>query len=197
MDNDLAASMDWGVSEIKNIQKAARSGKPIVKPRWPMIVLRTPKGLSGPKMVHGEFCEGSFRSHQVPLPEAKTSREELQQLEDWLMSYNPQELFPDGRPNEKILSIIPERNEKKLGQRKESYAAYQPLLTPNWMQFGLPKGSSESCMQAIGRFLDDVVKEYVSIFTRSEILLILVQQSEDFPHLFPRRACVEQVGCRV
>jgi len=164
IDNDLAASMDWGVSEIKKIQKAARSGKPIVKPRYPMIVLRTPKGWTGPKKVHGEFCEGSFRSHQVPLPEAKTSREELHQLDEWLSSYNPQELFPDGRPNEKILSIIPQDHAKKLGQRKEAYAAYQPLLTPEWSQFALPKGSSESCMKAVGRFLDDVVKEYVPFF---------------------------------
>jgi xylulose-5-phosphate/fructose-6-phosphate phosphoketolase len=85
IDNDLAASMDWALSEIKKIQHAARSGNPVIKPRWPMLVLRTPKGLSGPKEIHGEYIEGSFRSHQVPLPAAKTSVEELEALQ----SQNP------------------------------------------------------------------------------------------------------------
>jgi xylulose-5-phosphate/fructose-6-phosphate phosphoketolase len=99
--------MDWALSEIKKIQDAARSGKPIIKPRWPMLVLRTPKGLSGPKQIHGEYIEGSFRSHQVPLPAAKTSAEELQALENWLSSYNPQELFTkDGAPNETSCALF-------------------------------------------------------------------------------------------
>jgi xylulose-5-phosphate/fructose-6-phosphate phosphoketolase len=160
IDNDLAASMDWALSEIKKIQQAARSGKPIIKPQWPMLVLRTPKGLSGPKQIHGEYIEGSFRSHQVPLPAAKTSAEELQALEDWLSSYNPQELFTkDGVPNEAILRIVPEANGKKLGQRKESYANYSPLSTPDWESLCEQKGSQESCMKAVGKFLREVIKQ--------------------------------------
>lgn len=125
-----------------------------------MLVLRTPKGLSGPKQIHGEYIEGSFRSHQVPLPAAKTSAEELQALEDWLSSYNPRELFAkDGTPNEAILRIIPEVGAKKLGQRKESYANYTPLSTPDWQSLCVQKGSQESCMKVVGKFFKEVIKE--------------------------------------
>ncbi|KAF9474319.1 phosphoketolase [Pholiota conissans] len=165
LDNDLAASMDWALAEIKKIQTAARSGKPIVKPRWPMIVLRTPKGLGGPKKVHGEFVEGSFHAHQVPLPLAKTDDGELADLQLWLESYGPKELFtPDGVPVDKILDIIPEISTKKLGQRKESYDAYTPLLTPEWKDLCLASGDQESCMKAVGRFLREVIKQNPKTF---------------------------------
>lgn len=154
--------MEWAISEIHKIQKAARSGNTIVKPRWPVLILRTPKGLSGPKIVHGEIVEGSFHAHQVPLPLAKTSGEELGQLQSWLESYKPKELFTeDGSPIDEILSMVPEDPEKRLGQRKESYKAYKPLLAPDWATYCVERGTQESCMKAIGRFLKEVVKEYV------------------------------------
>ncbi|KAF9000718.1 phosphoketolase [Cyathus striatus] len=165
LDNDLAASMEWALSEIKKIQQAARSGSPIIKPRWPVLILRTPKGLSGPKKIHGEFIEGSFHSHQVPLPAAKTSKEELSVLQDWLSSYKPAELFTrDGAPVEDILRVVPEENEKKLGQRKESYKNYTPLITPNWMSLCPEKGSQESCMKAVGHFLKEVINKNPKTF---------------------------------
>src|ERR1700733_1570656 len=142
--------MEWALAEIRNIQKAARPGHPILKPRWPILILRTPKGLSGPKSIHGEFIEGSFHSHQVPLPAAKTDPEELEALKTWLGSYRPGHLFDrDGVPVKELLSVVPSNVEKKLGQRKESYKAYQPLHTPNWMPFCQDKGSQASCMKAI------------------------------------------------
>jgi len=168
LDNDIAASMEWALSEIKTIQTAARSGNPLVKPRWPMLVLRTPKGLAGPKIVHGEFVEGSFHSHQVPLPLAKTSDEELKQLQTWLSSYKPGELFTkEGVPVDAVLSVVPTVDEKKLGQRKESYAAYKPLLNPKWEDNCVQKGSQESCMKAVGRFLKEVVEKYIHPFSSS------------------------------
>ena len=160
--------MEWALQEIKKIQHAARTGHPIIKPRWPMLVLRTPKGYTGPKEFHGEFIEGSFRAHQVPLPNAKTSDEELQALQNWLASYKPQELFTEaGGPTQDILRIVPEVNAKKMGQRKESYANYTPLVTPDWKTLGAQKGSQESCMKEIGKFLRMVVKEYVAPFLLS------------------------------
>lgn len=87
IDEDMAASLQWALGEIHKIQDAARNGRPIVKPRWPVLILRTPKGWSGPKEIHGEFIEGSFHAHQVPLPKAKTDKEELQALQAWLESY--------------------------------------------------------------------------------------------------------------
>jgi xylulose-5-phosphate/fructose-6-phosphate phosphoketolase len=104
----MAASMEWALEEIKKIQTAARSGKPITKPRWPMIVMRTPKGWSGPVHSAGNAIEGSWRAHQgeykkgdvrehllilVPLPEAATDDGEFDLLVKWLESYNPKHLF--------------------------------------------------------------------------------------------------------
>jgi xylulose-5-phosphate/fructose-6-phosphate phosphoketolase len=154
--------MEWALSEISKIQKAARSGHPIVKPRWPIIILRTPKGLSGPKVIHGEFIEGSFHSHQVPLPAAKTDDDELAALRTWLGSYRPGHLFSEnGAPVKEMLSLIPVDKEKRLGQRKESYKSFTPLRTPDWMSYCAEKGTQESCMKAIGKFLKEVVKEWV------------------------------------
>ncbi|KAJ7284572.1 phosphoketolase [Mycena rebaudengoi] len=160
LDNDLAASMEWALAEIKKIQTAARSGKPIVKPRWPVLILRTPKGLGGPKEYNGELIEGSFHAHQVPLPGAKTSAGELAALQAWLKSYRPEELFTaDGVPVPEVLSIIPQVAEKKLGQKAESYKAFKPIAVPEWTQFCVKQGEQESCMKAVGRLLKVVVKE--------------------------------------
>ncbi|KAJ7352395.1 phosphoketolase [Mycena albidolilacea] len=160
IDNNLAVSFDWALAEIKKIQKAARSGNAIVKPRWPVLVLRSPKGLGGPKSFHGEFIEGSFHSHQVPLPGAKSSDEELKALQEWLKSYRPEELFtPDGVPVPEVLSIIPEAAEQRLGQKKETFRSYAPLNVPEWEGFCAEKGTQESCMKAVGRLLKAVVKE--------------------------------------
>ncbi|KAL0954571.1 hypothetical protein HGRIS_003531 [Hohenbuehelia grisea] len=158
IDDDLAVSMDWALGEIRKIQKAARSGKPIVKPRWPVLILRTPKGWSGPKSFHGELIEGSFHSHQVPLPGAKSSAEELTALQNWLGSYRPEELFTkDGVPVPEVLSVVPDSTELRLGQKKESYKAFTPLQTPDWQPLCAERGSQESCMKAVGRFLKEVV----------------------------------------
>src|SRR5262249_3113529 len=77
LDADLAVAMDWAYGEIRRIQAAARTGRPITEPRWPVILLRTPKGMTGPKTYHGEPVEGSYRAHQVPIPDAKTDPESL------------------------------------------------------------------------------------------------------------------------
>lgn len=154
--------MEWALGEIKKIQTAARSGNPIVKPRWPVLILRTPKGLSGPKSFHGQLIEGSFHSHQVPLPGAKTSKEELSALQSWLKSYRPEELFSkDGVPIREVLSIVPEVSEKKLGQKIESYKAYKPLDVPDWKALAVKANSQESCMKVVGKLLKQVVKTYV------------------------------------
>ncbi len=127
-----------------------------------MLILRTPKGLGGPKLFHGEFVEGSFHAHQVPLPLAKTDASELAELQAWLQSYVPQEIFTkEGVPNSKILSIIPTSNGKKLGQRKESYDAYQPLMIPDWRDLCVTKGLQVSCMKSVGSYIREVISQYV------------------------------------
>ncbi|OJI86491.1 hypothetical protein ASPTUDRAFT_187874 [Aspergillus tubingensis CBS 134.48] len=173
IDADLHGSMMWAIEEIHKIQKAARSGKPIMKPRWPMIVLRTPKGWSGPKELHGSFIEGSFHSHQVPLPNAKKDKEELQALQKWLSSYNPHELFTEtGDIIDEIKSVIPREDSKKLGQRAESYKGYRAPDLPDWRKFGVEKGSQQSAMKTIGEFIDQVFTQNphgVRVFSPDEL----------------------------
>ncbi|THH15649.1 hypothetical protein EW146_g4848 [Bondarzewia mesenterica] len=165
IDLDLAASMEWALNEIRNIQKAARSGKPIVKPRWPVLILRTPKGWGGPKCIHGKFIEGSFRSHQVPLPKCKEDPEELSALQGWLSSYHPEQLFDkDGVPIPEILSIVPKTRNKKLGQRKEANANYRCLDVPDWTKMGVSRDSQHSSMKVVGEFLHDVIERNPTTF---------------------------------
>ena len=89
----MAETLDWAIEEIHAIQQHARTAHDTTRPYWPMIVLRAPKGWTGPKEVDGKQVEGSFRAHQVPI--AMDKPEHLAQLEEWLRSYHPEELFDD------------------------------------------------------------------------------------------------------
>ncbi|KAK2742384.1 hypothetical protein FQN55_007918 [Onygenales sp. PD_40] len=155
IDANFNASIEWALSEIRKIQKAARSGKPIMKPRWPVLILRTPKGWTGPKEIHGQILEGSFNSHQVPLPAAKKDEDELKALQAWLSSYKPEELFTkDGGIVEDINRIIPRNDEKRLGQRDVVYQSYKPVNLPDWKKFGVEKFTQESSMKSIAGLID-------------------------------------------
>ncbi|KAF1834214.1 D-xylulose 5-phosphate/D-fructose 6-phosphate phosphoketolase [Decorospora gaudefroyi] len=159
IDADLANSLEWAISEIRRIQHAARSGKPIMKPQWPVIILRTPKGWSGPKKVGNQFIEGSFHSHQVPLPKAKSDEQQLHQLREWLSSYGPEELFnEDGTPLQHILDTIPSQDEKKMGQLKDTYDPYVGISVPDWMPLGIEKGTKASSMMASGKLLNEALQ---------------------------------------
>src|ERR1700735_3498377 len=95
MHEGMAAALDLAVEQIKSIQDRARTGQDVGRPRWPLIVLRSPKGWTGPKIVDGLQIEGTFRAHQVPLSDPATHPEHLAQLEAWLRSYRPAELFDE------------------------------------------------------------------------------------------------------
>src|SRR6204780_1026317 len=92
----MAATLDSVVAEIQSIQKTARSQTPPTRPAWPMIILRSLKGWTGPKFVDGKPVEGTWRAHQVPLDAARTNPEHLAQLESWMRSYRAEELFDAG-----------------------------------------------------------------------------------------------------
>ncbi|ODH44831.1 hypothetical protein ACO22_00661 [Paracoccidioides brasiliensis] len=162
IDTDFNAALEWALGEIRKIQKAARSGNPVTKPRWPILILRTPKvslqtGQHVPKQIHGQIIEGSFKAHQVPLPAAKTDEKELKELNAWLFSYKPAELFTeDGGVSDDINSIIPRNDKKKLGQRDEVYESYKPLKLADWRKFGVEKGTQESSMKATAELIDQV-----------------------------------------
>jgi xylulose-5-phosphate/fructose-6-phosphate phosphoketolase len=91
----MAATLDTVVEQIRKIQQDARSQGNAVRPRWPMIVLNSPKGWTGPKIVDGIQIEGTFHAHQVPLSDPAAHPEHLKLLDDWLRSYRPDELFDE------------------------------------------------------------------------------------------------------
>src|SRR5205085_11780338 len=98
-------------SQIRQAQAAARSkgnGDQPSRPRWPMLILRTPKGWTGPKEVDGVPVEGTWRAHQVPLSEVRANKDHLKALEAWMRSYHPEELFDeDGRPRTGVTALAP------------------------------------------------------------------------------------------
>jgi xylulose-5-phosphate/fructose-6-phosphate phosphoketolase len=116
----LAATLDVVITELREIQARARSTQRVSRPRWPMIVLRTPKGWTGPVSVDGVATEGTWRSHQVPVNEARTNLEHLALLGEWLHSYRPAELFDDeGRPRPEVVGWLPEGT-RRLGASPHS-----------------------------------------------------------------------------
>ena len=109
MHQKMAAALDWAVREIQRIQEYARTSGDTARPRWPMIVLRSPKGWTGPTTVDGKQVEGSWRSHMPPIPIHDGKPGRLKELEDWLQSYHPEELFDEnGAPVEALRAIAPQ-----------------------------------------------------------------------------------------
>jgi xylulose-5-phosphate/fructose-6-phosphate phosphoketolase len=173
IDANLQAALEWAVKEILTIQSAARSGDPFVKPRWPMIVLRTPKGWGCPKKMHGQWIEGSFRAHQVPLPNAKSDPDELQALQEWLLSYSPKELLPEGHLCEAAEQILPLHKYKRLGQNPISWHGRKDLNVPQWKDYALSKGTEASCLKSAGAFLNEALhvnKHSLRIFSPDELV---------------------------
>lgn len=156
IDTELHNALEWALVRITEIQTAARQGNPIIKPRWPMVILRTPKGWGGPKKVDGAFVEGSFKAHQIPVPSAGSDEKHLRILQDWLKSYDAARLLKGGQPADSILGILPE-DSKKLGQIRMAYDSRQPLKLPDWRAQAASKFESCSSMQKTGVFLDKVV----------------------------------------
>ena len=115
MHQAMASTLDQCLADIKGIQKDARENGFIERPTWPMIVLVSPKGWTGPKIVDGLQIEGTFRAHQVPLDEVRTKPEHLKILEEWLKSYRPDELFDDrGRLVKDVAALAP-AGDRRMG----------------------------------------------------------------------------------
>lgn len=147
LDAALYAALDWAYHEIRCIQHAARSeGQPIEKPRWPMLILRSLKGWTGIKEIHGEPIEGSFRSHQVPANDLKTNPEDLQLVETWLRSYHIEELFDQqGSPHAEILQQCP-KGERRMGCNPHTFGGSirRNLDLPGLSEFEVPLDQAAS-----------------------------------------------------
>src|SRR5205814_4934778 len=117
MHRDMATVLDEVLDEIQGIRRRAAEGGgggETERPRWPMIILRSPKGWTGPKVVDGLPTEGTFRSHQVPLADVQGNPEHLAALESWMSSYRPRELFDDQGRLSPELAELPPRGERRM-----------------------------------------------------------------------------------
>jgi xylulose-5-phosphate/fructose-6-phosphate phosphoketolase len=159
----LAATMDAVLDRIAAIQNAAKAGERMERPRWPMIVLKTPKGWTGPKEVDGLKTEGFWRSHQVPLAETRRNPTHRKQLEEWLRSYRPDELFDNaGRLRPEISSLAP-AGERRMGANPHANGGLlmRPLRLPEFRNYALPveapgKAVGEAT-RVLGTYLRDVI----------------------------------------
>ncbi len=164
MHEAMAATLDRVIEEIKTIQRYARERGKTERPRWPMIVLNTPKGWTGPKVVDGKPVEGAFRSHQVPLSDPSTHPEHLKLLEEWLRSYKPEELFDEkGRLKAELAELAPKGN-WRMGANPHANGGIllRDLRMPDFRDYaaevktpGIP-GIGDT--RVLGPFLRDVAK---------------------------------------
>jgi xylulose-5-phosphate/fructose-6-phosphate phosphoketolase len=159
----MAATMDKVIAEIKRIQSEARKNPDAQRPQWPMIILRSPKGWSGPKIVDGLQIEGTFRSHQVPVTDLEKP-EHLKILEQWMLSYKPEELFDkNGRFMPELAALAPSGN-RRMGANPHANggALLKDLKMPDFRQYALkvaqPGGSLGESTRVLGKFLRDVMK---------------------------------------
>jgi xylulose-5-phosphate/fructose-6-phosphate phosphoketolase len=164
MHQAMAAALDQAVERIRQIQHEARTQGRTVRPRWPMIVLNSPKGWTGPKEVDGLPVEGNFRSHQVPLSDPAKNPEHLKQLESWLRSYKPDELFDEnGRLNSDLADLAP-KGQRRMGANPHANGGLllHPLHMPDFSQYAVqvpaPGAVNAADTLVLGRFLRDVVR---------------------------------------
>jgi xylulose-5-phosphate/fructose-6-phosphate phosphoketolase len=136
IDLDMSLSMEWAYNLIRKIQDAARSDKPIFKPHWPMIIMRTPKGMGGIKELHGMKVEGTYRSHQVPAAHVLTDEEEFKSLDNWLRSYKIQDLIDikTGAICKELLDLCP-KGRRRMGWNPHTNPIYKALTLPSIDKF--------------------------------------------------------------
>ncbi len=164
MHQAMAAAMDRAVSEIQAIQAAARNGKKGQRPRWPMIVLRSPKGWTCPKEIDGKRAEDSWRSHQVPMGEMHEKPEHIAILERWMKTYRPEELFDDGgRLKQEFAEIAPQGTRRmSANPQANGGLLLRDLKMPDFKAYAVeakkPGSTEAEATRVMGRFLRDVMK---------------------------------------
>ncbi|BBO33438.1 phosphoketolase [Lacipirellula parvula] len=160
----MASTLDTVVGRIKEIQRAARTDGCSGVPAWPMIVLRSPKGWTGPKVVDGLQIEGTCRSHQIPLTEGPEAPSHVALLEAWMRSYRPEELFDEsGRLLAELAELAP-RGERRMGANPHANGGIllKALRMPDFREYAVsfasPGSVDRSDTQVLGQFLRDVIK---------------------------------------
>jgi xylulose-5-phosphate/fructose-6-phosphate phosphoketolase len=164
MHKKMAELMDTVIEEIKAIKKNAIENNNAERPIWPMIILKSPKGWTGPKYVNGLKIEGNFRAHQVPITDPATNPEHLQQLESWLKSYKPEELFDENGQFIKELAELAPKGERRMGANPHANGGLllHDLRMPDFREYGNElKSRGETGLGdtlALGTFIRDILK---------------------------------------
>ena len=165
MHEKMAQLLDTIVEEIKTIKQNAAQNKNAQRPQWPMIILKSPKGWTGPKYVNGLKIEGNFRAHQVPITDPVTNPEHLAQLEEWLRSYKPQELFDNmGRLLPELADLAPKGN-RRMGANPHANGGLllHDLHMPDFRDYGInlpvrgETGPGDTLV--LGKFIRDIIKK--------------------------------------
>jgi xylulose-5-phosphate/fructose-6-phosphate phosphoketolase len=164
MHQQMAATLDAAIADIKAIQHAARADHVTTRPTWPMIVLVTPKGWTGPKTIDGKQVEGHWRSHQVPFSDLHGHPERLKHLDEWLRSYRPDELFDvNGAPVADILALNPQ-GDRRMGANPHGNGGLllKDLRLPDFRDYAVavpkPGASSTEATREVGKLLRDVLR---------------------------------------
>jgi xylulose-5-phosphate/fructose-6-phosphate phosphoketolase len=163
MHHTMASTIERVFSDIREIHHQARRGGSTARPRWPMIVLATPKGWTGPKIVDGQRIEGTFRSHQVPLSDPRKNAEHRRQLETWLKSYRPDELFDDlGALRPELAELAP-RGQRRMGANPHANGGLllsdlrMPDFRTHAVKVDAPGSLEAEDTRVLGRFLAEVI----------------------------------------
>ncbi|MEQ9439542.1 MAG: phosphoketolase family protein [Cyclobacteriaceae bacterium] len=158
----LWEAMDWAYQEIRNIQQEARQGASDTAPQWPIIILQTPKGWTGPEEVDGVSIENTFRAHQIPVEDVKEKETHLQKLENWLKSYQPGDLFDgQGQPGEWAQHICP-KGDLRMGMNPHANGGQQltPLKLPEYTDYAVevatPGEAGAKGTQVLGTYFRDI-----------------------------------------
>ncbi len=164
MHEAMASALDFAIERIKEIQEDARKDGVTTRAQWPMIVFNSPKGWTGPKFVDGLPVENSFRSHQVPLSDPANNPEHLKQLESWLKSYKPDELFDENGALKKELTELAPQGEKRMGANPNANGGMllKDLRLPDFRKYGVdvaaPGTYGIGDTHVLGKYLRDVLK---------------------------------------
>ena len=160
----MASTLDTVYEKIRTIQTESRTSGFTSRPSWPMIVLRSPKGWTGPKFVDGKPTEGSFRSHQVPLAGLAENPQHLRQLEEWMRSYRPDELFTDGGSIVPEIAALSPKGKRRMGANPHANGGLllRDLILPDFRTYAtaltMPGETDAEATKILGSYLRDVMK---------------------------------------
>ncbi|HWE52928.1 MAG TPA: phosphoketolase family protein [Bryobacteraceae bacterium] len=164
MHQKMAETMDAAITEIRAIQAEARANGFKQRPAWPMIILKSPKGWTGPKELDGKPVEGTFRAHQVPLDSPRERPDELQMLQKWMLSYKPLELFDEGGKFRAEYANLAPRGERRMGANPQANGGLllKDLILPDFCDYAVdvpkPGAAIAEATRVMGKFIRDVIQ---------------------------------------